>query len=168
MNVTVIDGRSGSGKTSLATRLAADSGAQLLHLEDLYPGWQGLAAGSLAVPRVLEQGRYRRYDWHAGGFGEWATIDPTRPLIIEGCGALTRANLAAARRWLATADLPAAGTGGVHSIWLECPEAVRRQRALARDGEAFAPHWQQWAAQEEAQLSHHQPWQLADEVRIEP
>ena len=35
-------------------------------------------------------------------------------------------------------------------VWLEAPAPVRRGRALDRDGEVFAPHWQEWADQERA------------------
>ena len=33
-------------------------------------------------------------------------------------------------------------------IWLEAPADVRRRRALARDGDTYAPFWEIWAAQE--------------------
>jgi uridine kinase len=38
-----LDGRSGSGKTWLADRLARPLDAPVIHLDDLYPGWDGLA-----------------------------------------------------------------------------------------------------------------------------
>src|SRR5690606_18988766 len=52
-----VDGRSGAGKTDLAAaaaRLLDRSGhaARVVHLEDLYPGWSGLAA---ALPRLCEE-----------------------------------------------------------------------------------------------------------------
>ncbi len=40
--ITLVDGRSGSGKTTFATELAEREGAQLLSLDDVYPGWDGL------------------------------------------------------------------------------------------------------------------------------
>lgn len=169
--VLLIDGRSGSGKTYLARKLA-ESGAQLLHLDWLYPGWGGLARGSESVVEVLDSGRYRRYDWAAAAFEhEWTELDPRKPLIIEGCGALTAANLAAAHRWAQRAtDLRAADPSHiaaesvVQTLWLECDARLRRERALARDGEIFAPHWDEWAAQETAHFAAHQPWKFADQV----
>jgi len=161
----LIDGRSGAGKTLFAAQLAASSGAQTLHLEDLYPGWGGLAAGSLAVADALDRGDYRRYDWYVDEFNDARiNLDPSRRLIIEGCGAITKANLAAAHRWLARSNLPQSDRV-VHGIWLESPEAVRRMRALTRDGHDFAVHWQPWAEQENLHYSRHTPWQLADETR---
>jgi cytidylate kinase len=35
-------------------------------------------------------------------------------------------------------------------VWLEAPATVRKERALARDGDTYAPHWDRWAAQEDA------------------
>ena len=47
--IIAIDGRSGAGKTTLAIELAArlrnHHKVSLFHLEDIYPGWNGLAAG---------------------------------------------------------------------------------------------------------------------------
>lgn len=169
----LIDGRSGSGKTTLAARFAREYaarglGAQILHVEDLYPGWDGLAEGSRAVAGVLERGEYRRYDWLAEQFAAGAGIEPGTPLIIEGCGAVTRPNLAAAERWARRSGLAAAGSSAgssaVRSLWIECPEPLRRERALARDGDTFAPHWERWARQEQLHFAEHEPWLLADRV----
>ena len=70
--VVVVDGPSGSGKSTFATRLAAASGAGLLSLEDMYPGWDGLDEGAARlVSDVLEplsrgeQPTVRRWDWYA-------------------------------------------------------------------------------------------------------
>lgn len=164
--VTIIDGRSGSGKTVLAERIARQTGAQVLALDDLYAGWEGLALGSAAVATALRRGRYQRYDWHAGQFDDWVSLDRSRPLVIEGCGALTHENLEAAEQWaLACVDPPYAGdeVRPVRAIWLDEQEEVRRSRALARDGEMFAAHWDTWAAQEDAHYARHQPWLLAHE-----
>lgn len=159
--VLLIDGRSGSGKTYLARQLA-ESGAQLLHLDLLYPGWGGLAQGSLSVADALDAGRYHRYDWAAAAFEEaWTELDPARPLIVEGCGALTDTNLAAAKRWAQRASVV---ERSVHTLWLECDDTLRRSRALARDGDIFAPHWDEWAEQERDHFAAHQPWNIADQV----
>lgn len=176
-DVLLIDGRSGSGKTRLAARVcdawrAAGREPQLLRVEDLYPGWDGLAAGSRDVAAALAAEGYRRYDWVAGRFGERVRLARLLPLVIEGCGALTRENLAAARDWASRAAgaAPAGRTRTgvpepvIRSVWLECPEPLRRARALARDGDAYAPHWERWAAQEDAHYAAVRPWELADEA----
>ena len=135
--VVTIDGYSGSGKSTLAaalTRLV--NGWQVLHLDDWYPGWDGLEAGADIARRIaadLREGRassYEPWDWDKGTTG--ATIPvPLAPTIIEGCGAIEVE---------AEADL---------AIWIADPgEEERRNRALARDGQTYAPHWQRWARQD--------------------
>ena len=148
--VVLIDGRSGAGKTTLARELAPLLGAELVSLDDLYPGWHGLAAGSAAVHETVlrdpEPG-WRRWDWAAGEYAEWHPVDETRPIVIEGCGALSRAN-----RALAT-----------FGIWVELSAAVRRRRALEREPD-FAPHWREWAAQEREHAAREHPRTLADVI----
>ena len=133
--VVTIDGYSGSGKSTLAAALARlVNGWQVLHLDDWYPGWDGLEAGADIAHRIaadLRAGRassYEAWDWENGATG--ATIPvPLAPTIIEGCGAIE-----------AEADL---------AIWIADPgEEERRHRALARDGQTYAPHWQRWARQD--------------------
>ena len=145
--IILIDGRSGSGKTELATLLAARLGAQVVRLDDVYPGWGGLDAGSAAVPGILSSGRWRRWDWATSQLAEVHTVDPARTLIVEGVGAITRASRPLADR----------------ALWVELDEATRKRRALARD-EYFAPHWDAWAAQEEQLIAREHPRALADAV----
>lgn len=154
--VVVIDGRSGSGKTTLATAIAARLGADILRLDDLYPGWDGLAAGSRAAVEAIRTGRAQHYDWHLGRNGATVSLRADAPLVVEGCGALTADALAAASG--------RAGRGRVWTVWLQCPAGVRRERALGRDGDTFAPHWDRWAAQEELQLRRAHPVSLAHEI----
>ena len=133
--VVTIDGYSGSGKSTLAAALARLlPGWQVLHLDDWYPGWDGLAQGAEVARRIaadLREGRassYVTWDWETNTSGLAVEV-PLAPTIIEGCGA-----------WDADADL---------SVWIADPgEAERRRRALARDGAAYAPHWQRWAMQD--------------------
>ena len=133
--VVTIDGYSGSGKSTLAAALARLlPGWQVLHLDDWYPGWDGLAQGAEVARRIaadLREGRassYVTWDWETNTSGLAVEV-PLAPTIIEGCGA-----------WDADADL---------SVWIADPgEAERRRRALARDGATYAPHWQRWAMQD--------------------
>src|SRR5690242_10698227 len=73
-----IDGPAGSGKSTLAARFEARARARdlnvfVIHMDDLYDGWTGAERGfGLLRDHVLQrmadgrEGRYRRYDWHAG------------------------------------------------------------------------------------------------------
>jgi uridine kinase len=152
----LIDGRSGSGKSSLADRLAAvwrDS--VVVRLDDVYPGWDGLAWAAehirveLLAPRAAGRvGRWRRWDWTVGAAAEWHTVEPGGRLIVEGVGALTAATRA-------LADL---------GIWVDTPDAERKRRALERDGDTYRPHWDRWAAQEDAFIARHRPHTVADLV----
>lgn len=133
--VVTIDGYSGSGKSTLAAALVRlVNGWQVLHLDDWYPGWDGLEAGADIACRIaadLRGGRassYEAWDWDKGTTGATTRV-PLAPTIIEGCGAIE-----------AEADLV---------IWIADPgEEERRNRALARDGQTYAPHWRRWAEQD--------------------
>ena len=50
--VVAIDGRSGAGKTTLAVAVAAALEAPVAHMDEIFPGWEGLSA---AVHLVTEQ-----------------------------------------------------------------------------------------------------------------
>jgi cytidylate kinase len=148
--VVLIDGRSGAGKTTLARDLAPLLGAQLVSLDDIYPGWHGLAAGSAAVHETILRDRdpgWRRWDWDVRAPAEWHPVDAAAPIVIEGCGALSRA-----ARDLAT-----------FGIWVDASDAERRRRALEREP-GFAAHWDRWAAQENAFAAREHPRSVADAI----
>jgi hypothetical protein len=151
--VVLIDGGSGSGKSTLATALVAawPGRVSLVRLDDVYPGWGGLAAASEHVREYALSGehpRWRRWDWKTERPGEWHALDPELPLIVEGCGSLSRAN-----RALATLG-----------VWLDLDEPERRRRALARDGALYEPYWDRWAEQERRFAEREHPRELADIV----
>jgi uridine kinase len=154
-SVIAIDGRSGSGKTSLAAGLRGELGAPVVSLEDLYGGWDGLERGvDLLVSAVLEPiatgraARVPRYDWVARDWGTPWVLEPPEVLIVEGVGA-------GARRAAAHASM---------LIWMAAPASVRKRRALDRDGETYAPYWDMWAAQEETMLAREHTPHRADLV----
>jgi hypothetical protein len=139
--VVAVDGRSGSGKTELGTAVADALGCPVVHLDALYPGWDGLQAGVDLLTRcVLEPvangGRpaYPRWDWMRDRPGRTVEVEVGTLLVVEGCGSL----------------VPPAGPYAAVRVWLEAPDGVRRERALARDGDTYAPHWERWAVQEDA------------------
>ena len=134
-----VDGPAGSGKTTWAAGIAQLAPeVTVVHMDDLYPGWSGLPEvdaqlGDLLRPLAENQpGSYRRYDWVAEEFAERIVVGPAPLLVLEGvgCGAARFAGLVTVL------------------VWVEAPERLRMERGIARDGDAFAPHWEQWAVDE--------------------
>ena len=153
--VIAIDGRAGAGKTTLARELAARLDAPIVQLEQIYPGWDGLQAGiDLLVEAVLVPlsagaiAQVPRYDWLVGRFLEPWPLEAPELVIVEGVGTGARA----------------AATFASVLVWLELDAASRKERALARDGETFRPHWERWAAQEDVLLAREQTPARADIV----
>ncbi|GAB2892187.1 aminodeoxychorismate synthase component I [Neomicrococcus lactis] len=146
--IIAIDGRSGAGKSTLALELATllrkHRPVALFHLEDIYPGWDGLEAGierytkKVAEPLFWgETAHWFAWDWYQDRDGEKRTTAPAPVVIIEGVGA----NALQASRFI-----------DAH-IWVSLNDEDRKQRALERDGDTYAPHWDRWADQEERWLN---------------
>jgi para-aminobenzoate synthetase len=147
-HIILIDGKSGAGKTRLATAMAAVMDATIIHLDDVYPGWNGLVAGrdhiieSVLIP--LSQGRaggYVSWDWVNDQAGQHVSVEPTNVLIVEGCGIST----------------PAARALADTVIWVDCPDPERVNRIRLRDGDRFSPYLAAWEAQVAAHISDNSP-----------
>ena len=138
--VVAVDGPSGSGKSTFATALAARLGsAQVVRMDDIYPGWDGLEAavpllrdGVLAPLARGARAAYRRFDWVRGTFAEAHEVPAAPVLVVEGVGCGARA----CAPWLSVL------------VWMEASPEVRHARGMDRDGETYRPHWERWAAQE--------------------
>jgi hypothetical protein len=164
-----VDGAAGSGKTTLAAalrRCASDAlrgtarpdgrpDVELLHMDDVFAGWAGLAAGMRTVAEDVVAplrdglpGRYRRYDWHRGAFAEERVVDPVAVLLVEGVGSGNAAYDEA------TTCL----------VWVDAPPALRLQRGLDRDGGGMREHWLAWRRQEDAMFVRERTRERADVV----
>ena len=141
--IVLIDGRAGSGKSTLADALQrrlfkeGETLPRLIHMDDLYPGWSGLAAGAEYLQRFVlgpiaarKTANWQLFDWSVGERSEWREFSGGTPLIVEGCGALNSQSAELAQ----------------FKVWIETPENVRHERWLAREGND--EHWAAWAAQE--------------------
>jgi uridine kinase len=137
-----LEGRAGAGKTTLADEVARSypGSVAVVHLDDLYEGWSGLPTVADRIARELlpplAAGRpasIRRWDWAADGLGAALTVPVTDALILEGVGSY-------ARSYDEYVSLV---------VWVDAPDDVRQKRAMDRDGEVFAPYWDQWAADED-------------------
>ncbi|QNA92569.1 MULTISPECIES: hypothetical protein [unclassified Microbacterium] len=157
--VVLIDGGSGAGKSSLAARLVRRwpvlGNVQLIALDSLYPGWDGLDDGAeRALQWILRPhgrgylGTWRRWDWAAQEEAESHAVDPALGVIVEGSGILRPST---------------AGLADVR-VWVESGEESRKARALARDGDTYRPHWDRWAAQERRHIERDDPRSLATRI----
>lgn len=137
-----VDGPAGAGKTTLAEAIAAAApGTPVVHMDDLYAGWDGLPGVDRQLTGLLRPlaggraGTYRRWDWVAGRFAETVSVDPAPLLVVEGVGSGSRV----------VADLVTV------LVWVDAPYELRMRRGIERDGDAFAPRWAAWA---DAELVH--------------
>jgi len=134
-----VDGPAGAGKTTLADAVTAlEPGTTVVHVDDLLDGWLGLPTVAQAVDALLrplargESGSYRRYDWELGRFAETVPVEPAPLLVLEGCGAGSRAY----------ADL------ATLIVWVSAPTDLRVTRGVERDGEALRAHQARWLVDE--------------------
>jgi hypothetical protein len=164
MPIVLIDGRSNSGKSTLAAEIQnlifkdGESAPRVVHMDDLYLGWNGLQAGADYLNRFILKplsdsyiAQWREFDWENPGEpgyearnGQWREFAGGTPLIIEGCGALNQLSAQ-------VADI---------KVWLEVPQEIRHERWLAREGSN--EHWAEWAAQEEEFYAREKSSELAD------
>ena len=163
--VVLIDGRAGSGKSTFA-RLLQDlvfqetkQSPKVIHMDDLYPDWEGLAQGSLyLVEQILKplklagKAQWQRWDWandKRGGSDPgngWREFDGQNMLIVEGCGSVTTQSAE-------LADL---------TIWIEADRQTRKERFEARDRRLFSNFWNSWSAQEDAFYQEQHSQQLCE------
>jgi hypothetical protein len=156
--VLAVDGRSSSGKTSLAARLhGAIAKSAVVHTDDLAWshsrfGWSDLLIDGVLVPFSRgELVRFRPPRWaehrRPGSIEVAATC---AVLIIEGVGA-GRAE---------------AGPLLDGLVWVQADRQEAEQRSLARLGQPGGPRtvgdYRDWMAEEEPFLAHQRPWERAD------
>jgi uridine kinase len=155
----LIDGRAGSGKSTFAEALQqqlfrdGESAPRVIHMDNIFEGWDGLALGSDYMVRFILQPLARRetaswqdWSWVKNQRSSWREFSGGTPLIVEGCGSLTE-------RSKEHADI---------SIWLEASEETRRERWIQR--ERHLEKFDFWAAQELDFYAREKSHSLADLV----
>ena len=141
--IILIDGRAGSGKSTLAAMLQnqlfkdGESLPRLIHMDDLYDGWDGLQNGVDYLQRMIlnpivarKKASWQEFDWSAGERVRWREFEGQTPLIVEGCGSISRLAAQAAQI----------------KIWVNADDQVRYQRWFEREGSE--ENFGRWAAQE--------------------
>lgn len=139
MRVLAVDGPSGSGKSSLADAVAERTGAAVVRTDDHVPGWTGLDRMPPLLSRTLleplardETARPPRWSWVRDAWVHGLPVDPVPLLVLDGCGSGSRV----LRPYLSAI------------VWVEADPRTRKERALSRDGDTYAPWWDVWAEQE--------------------
>lgn len=165
--IVAIDGRSGTGKSTLAEALAKRLPAVVIEGDDLYAGGTGIKDDppqaraarcidwqaqrmALSAMREGHPARYHAFDWDAfdGSSAQAATqIEPAPIIILEG--------VYAARPELRDLlDL---------CILVRLPDALRQARLIAREG-ALGPWELQWHEAEDWYFAHSAPVSAFDLV----
>jgi len=158
--VLAVDGRSSSGKTTLAARLqAAVAGSAVVHTDDLAWwhsrfGWADLLVDGILMPvHRGEPVAFQPPRWAEHGRRVSIDVPASCPLlIVEGVGAGRReaAHLVDAL------------------IWVQSDQREAARRSLARVGQPGGPRTVQdlreWMAEEEPFLADQRPWERADLV----
>jgi uridine kinase len=138
--IITIDGPAGAGKTTLAKdlslALSTQRKVQVLHMDDLYDGWERALGGSLTetLTRIVaahkEEASYSiaLYNWEKSEFNPPLTVDPAEILILEGVGSGQRAIRSAATA----------------SIWMDIEPSQGLDRVLLRDGITLQDEMQKW------------------------
>ena len=160
--IVAIDGRSASGKSTLAGFLhSAIPGSALVHTDDLawnepMFGWGHLLADGILAPLRRGEGvTLRPSAWvRLGRQGAIDVPGTTDVVLVEGVGANQRE----------FADLID------FTIWTQSDQAEAERRGIARDiasgvngdAEQSAAFWHGWMAHETRFLAEERPWERAD------
>ena len=173
--IILVDGRTGSGKTTFAAALQnrlfqkGESAPRVIHMDDLYEGWDGLQAGvDYLIRQILsplsrrEGASWQEYDWAAidpatpdrvgARTGTWREFRGGTPLIIEGVGSLSRI----------------AAEQAAVTVWLEADQSVRQARISARqaEGDGDGSWFAMWSAQEADFYAREKSAEIAERVIV--
>jgi uridine kinase len=144
VRLIAVDGASGVGKTSFATRLGVQLDAPVVHTDDLLDGWDDQFTFWARLERLVlgplrrgEKALYQRYQWHHGTFGgDLVSVEPAPVVLLEG--------VSAARREIRP-ELSFA-------VFVSAPAGLRWSRVIGRDGDdslAYRAYLERWRAAEE-------------------
>ena len=144
-SIIAIDGPAGAGKTTLANNLAlalsTSLGVNVIHMDDLYNGWENALGEELSRTLLHLTGahlaakplNFSKFNWAASEFDESITVPAADLLILEGVGSgqnAIRENLTAL-------------------LWIDIDYNQGLARVLERDGQSLENQMQKWLLQQE-------------------
>jgi uridine kinase len=157
-SVIAIDGPAGAGKTTLAGNLALalsqDISVHVIHMDDLYDGWDNALGPQLSetlhhIVETHKSGKevsFSRYNWTESSFMEAHAIPAADLIILEGVGS---------------------GQGAIRDelaalIWIDIDHSLGLERVISRDGQSIKPQMQKWLAQQEQHFAREGTQNAAD------
>lgn len=161
-----LDGRCGSGKTTLAAQLAERfPGSRTIHTDDYYlppaqrvPGWETLPCANMDLKRlraeVLNPARagqpfsYIAYSCREGAYLPPVSCQPARLVIVEG----------------SYSHHPALADCYDLRVFVTCSKAEQTRRLQAREGDRYPDFAARWVPLEEAYFTQHNIEDAADFV----
>nr|WP_297170960.1 hypothetical protein [uncultured Agathobaculum sp.] len=149
-----IDGRCGSGKSSLAQLLHELFGCNVLHIDDFYlpaeqrpPDWTEQPAGNIDLARFWDEALaparagkpiyYRAYSCGRQQYRDVVMLSPTPLTVVEG----------------SYSQHPALANAYQCRIFLTCSSEVQQRRLRAREGAHFDDFARRWIPMEEQYFS---------------
>jgi uridine kinase len=142
--IIAIDGPAGAGKTTLASTLslalAKNFTITVIHMDDLYAGWDGALGEKLtesltwitSCHKAKKDLIYSPFNWPEDNFDSPRLHASTSLLILEGVGSSQRA----IEEYLST------------SIWLDLDPIVGFHRVIERDGDEISHSMTMWLDQQ--------------------
>jgi uridine kinase len=156
--IIAIDGPAGAGKTTLASHLSAalalKYSVNVIHLDDIYRGWelalsQSLTEDLTAIVEAHQSGSeitYLPFNWAKGEQGASLTLPQRDLLILEGVGSAQ-----SAIRPLISA-----------SIWIDVDPRTGYDRVIARDGDSISGEMKKWLIAQEQHFARESTEKAAD------
>lgn len=148
--VISIDGRCGSGKTSLAGIIHENFSCNVFHMDDFYlpmdkrkENWERLHGGNMDLERFREEAlipaargetvMYRPFNCKSGVFGKCEQVQPKMLTVVEG----------------SYSAHPLLAEEYDMRIFLTCSKDKQRERLMEREGENYRSFERRWIPLEE-------------------
>ena len=164
MSLIAIDGRAGAGKTTLAAsffeELSADKTVAVIHMDDLYDGWENALGVRLTqtLESIVKSHQSKVafeidiFNWQSMSFDSKRVIHPVDILILEGVGAGQKV----------------VRDAGATLYWLDIDAEVGIQRVLNRDGNQIASQMKQWQIAQEIHFLRDKTRENAEHIQSSP